>query len=162
MHGRVRNPPAGAADRPPRRRGGRWPAYCVAADGEGVRGVFAFPVQDGAARLGVLDVYRSRPEDLSPEGLAQALTFADVAMTVLVDGQAGAAAGRLAGGMDKVFENRAELHQAQGMVMVQMGISLSEALALMRAHAYANDVDINDLARDIVARRVRLDPGEGA
>ena len=83
-------------------------------------------------------------------------------MTVLVDGQAGAPAGRLAGGMDKVFENRAELHQAQGMVMVQMGISLTEALALMRAHAYANDADLNDLARDIVARRVSLDPGEGA
>ncbi len=124
--------------------------------------MFAFPVQSGAARLGVLDVYRSRPEDLSLEGLAQALTFADVAMTMLVDGQAGAAAGRLASGMDEVFENRSELHQAQGMVMVQMGISLSEALALMRAYAYANDVDLNDLARDIVARRVRLDQGEGA
>jgi len=140
----------------------RWPAYCVAADGEGVRGVFAFPVQNGAARLGVLDVYRDRPEDLSLEGLARALTFADVAMTMLVDGQAGAPAGRLAGGMDKNFENRAELHQAQGMVMVQMGITLSEALALMRAYAYANDLDLNVLAADIVARRVRLDQGEGA
>ena len=142
--------------------GSRWPAYCVAAEREGVRGVFAFPVQSGAARLGVMDVYRSQPEDVSLPSLARALTFADVAMTMLVDGQAGAATGRMAAGMDEVFEIRSELHQAQGMVMVQMGISLSEALALMRARAYADDVDLKDLARDIVARRIRFDQGDGA
>src|SRR5690242_20619894 len=37
----------------------RWPAYSSAAQELGVRAVFAFPLQVGAARLGVLDVYRS-------------------------------------------------------------------------------------------------------
>ena len=50
-----------------------------------------------------------------------------------------------------------ELHQAQGMVMVQLGVSLAAALALLRAYAYANERDLVDVARDVVARTLRLD-----
>ena len=37
---------------------GRWPGYATAVQDHGVRAVFAFPLQIGAARLGALDVYR--------------------------------------------------------------------------------------------------------
>lgn len=39
----------------------RWPGYTPAAFEAGVRAVFAFPMQIGAARLGVLDVFRTGP-----------------------------------------------------------------------------------------------------
>ena len=53
----------------------RWPAYSAAAQEQGVRAVFAFPLQIGAARLGVLDVYRHEPGALTRPELAQALTL---------------------------------------------------------------------------------------
>ena len=50
-----------------------------------------------------------------------------------------------------------ELFQSQGMVMVQLGVSLAEALTRIRAYAYAEDRRLTDVAADIVARRLRFD-----
>jgi hypothetical protein len=135
----------------------RWPGYAPAAYVAGVRAVFAFPLQVGAGRLGVLDVFRARPGPLSADELRQALTFAEVAVTTLLDGQAGAGRGAAADGLDEAMDSRAELFQAQGMVMVQLGVSISDALARMRAHAYAQNRTLADVARDVVARRLRFD-----
>jgi hypothetical protein len=135
----------------------RWPAYAPAAYDAGVRAVFAFPLQVGAARLGVLDVFRPRPGPLSADELGQALTFAEVAVTALLDGQAHAEPGAPADGLDEAMDSRAELFQAQGMVMVQLGGTLTEALARMRAHAYAENRPLAEVARDVLARRLRLD-----
>jgi hypothetical protein len=135
----------------------RWPVYAPTAYDGGVRAVFAFPLQVGAGRLGVLDVFRARPGPLSADELGQALTFAEVAVTTLLDGQAHAQPGMPADGLDEAMDSRAELFQAQGMVMVQLGVTLAEAIARMRAHAYAENRPLADVARDVVARRLRLD-----
>jgi hypothetical protein len=135
----------------------RWPGYAPAAYDAGVRAVFAFPLQVGAGRLGVLDVFRGRPGSLSADELRQALAFADVAVITLLDGQAQAHPGAAAEGLDEAMDSRAELFQAQGMVMVQLGISLTEALVRMRAHAFAEGRPLADVARDVVARRLRFD-----
>jgi hypothetical protein len=39
----------------------RWPAYIPFVHALGVRAIFAFPLQIGAARLGALDVFRAEP-----------------------------------------------------------------------------------------------------
>jgi AmiR/NasT family two-component response regulator len=49
------------------------------------------------------------------------------------------------------------LFQAQGMVMVQLGVSIGEALVRMRAYAFAEDRRLTDVARDVVDRRLRFD-----
>lgn len=139
----------------------RWPIYAPAVCREGVHAAFAFPLQVGASRLGVLDLYREHPGTLSADELADALTFADVATTMLLDGQEDAPAGAAAAGLDEALEYRFELYQAQGMVMVQMGVNLIEAMAVLRAYAYAHDRDLADVARDVVTRRLRLDEGRG-
>jgi len=138
----------------------RWPAYTPAAHDEGVRAVFAFPLQVGAARLGVLDVFRARAGPLSGAELRLAFTFTDLAVRTILDGQDLAVEGAAAGGLDEAIEHSAELFQAQGMVMVQLGVSLAEALVRIRAHTYAQNRRLGDVARDIVARRLRLDPDD--
>jgi GAF domain-containing protein len=138
----------------------RWPAYAAAAHDGGVRAVFAFPLQIGAARLGVMDVFRSRPGPLSGEELRQALAFADLAVTTLLDGQDHARIGAAADGLEQAVGHGAELFQAQGMVMVQLGISLADALSRIRAYTYAEDRRLQEVARDIVARRLRIDTGQ--
>ncbi|MCO8271575.1 GAF and ANTAR domain-containing protein [Actinoplanes sp. TRM 88003] len=139
----------------------RWPGYAPALHGRGVRAVFAFPLQIGSARLGALDVFRARTGSLTDDEFREALTFADIAVTTLLDGQARAAPGAAADGLDdEVVGQRAELFQAQGMVAVQLGISLVDALARLRAYAYAEDRALGDVARDVVARRVAFDSGQ--
>jgi AmiR/NasT family two-component response regulator len=55
------------------------------------------------------------------------------------------------------MDSRAELFQARGMIMVQLDMSISNALARMRAHAYAENRPLAAVARDVVARRLRFD-----
>jgi hypothetical protein len=134
----------------------RWPIYSPAAYEGGVRAVFAFPLQIGGARLGVLDVFRERTGPLTADELADAFTITDVAVAALLDRQEDAGARGTADGMAIAVEHRAELFQAQGMVMVQLGVTLSEGMARMRAHAYAADQSLDEVARDVVAGRLRF------
>ncbi len=43
---------------------------------------------------------------------------------------------------------------------MQLGVSLAESLVRLRARAYADDRLINDVAADVVARRMRFDPSD--
>lgn len=140
--------------------GGRWPGYAPAADQHGVRAVFAFPLQVGAARAGALDIYQAEAGPLAPDALTQAVTFADVAMGLLIDGQARADDPQSPPHLQDALANRVEVYQAQGMVMVDLGVGIEEAMARLRAHAYAADRPIRDVARDIVAGKLRLDRDE--
>lgn len=142
--------------------GSRWPFYAPAAHQAGLRAVFAFPLQIGAARLGVLDVFRLHVGPLNGGELADALTLAEVTVTTLLDQQEDAGAGSIAA-LDEGDEvgYRSELAQAQGMVMVQLGATIAEATARIRAFAYAEDRRLADVARDVVERRLRFDRDVG-
>jgi hypothetical protein len=48
------------------------------------------------------------------------------------------------------------VHNAAGMVAVQQGVSVAEALIRLRAFAFGNDRLLADVADDVVARRLRL------
>jgi hypothetical protein len=122
-----------------------------------VRAVFAFPLQVGAARLGMMDVFRGETGTLTADDLAMALTFAEVAVMTLLDGQERAQPGADGDGLGGVLGSRTETFQAQGMVMVQVGSNLTDAMARMRAHAFAENRSLRDVAADIVARRFRFE-----
>jgi hypothetical protein len=157
----------------------RWPTFAPAATGAGVHAAFAFPLQVGAIGIGVLDLYRTMPGALDPLQLGQALAYADAAVAVLLDeqGRAGPDAGseecgdRVDGtraapaeqmGVEVVqaVDRRAVVHQATGMISVQLDVPLTEAMSRLRAHAYADDRPILDVAADVVARRLTFDDSE--
>lgn len=52
--------------------------------------------------------------------------------------------------------HRAEIDQATGMLTVQLDVPVADAFARLCAYAYAHDRRLADVARDIVARRLRL------
>ncbi len=136
---------------------GRWPAYTAAALQDGVRAVFAFPLQIGAARLGVLDMFRRRAGPLDSRELPLALSFADLTVEAILNRQHAAHADGAVESPAAEIEHRAELFQAQGMVMVQLGVGLGEALVRMRAYAYAENRRLSEVACDVVERRLRFD-----
>jgi hypothetical protein len=129
---------------------GHWPGYSSAALDAGVGAVFAFPMQVGAVVLGVMDVYADRPGSLSQAQVAAALTCAQLATEILIDGDL-LTDGRLGRDISTVLDHRAEIYQAQGMVVVDLGVEPAEALARMRAHAFGNEKPLIDVARDIIA-----------
>ena len=134
----------------------RWPGYAPAVRDLGIRAVFAFPLQVGAARLGAMDVFRTVPGPLSPVELRLALVFAVVAVNTLIDGQDKAPDGSV-GALDDQITYGAELFQAQGMVMGELGISITEAMIRIRAYTFAENRRLQDVAADIVHGRLHLD-----
>ncbi len=143
---------------------GRWPGYASAALASGSRATFAFPMLFGASRFGVLHLHCPHRRSLTGPELATSLLLTELATEIVLDGFLPGADHPLAElPLFEGVDSRDQIYQAQGMVMVQLGISLPAALALLRAHAYASNQELAHLAADILAGRTRLsvDP-EGA
>jgi hypothetical protein len=130
----------------------RWPIYVPAALAVGARAVFAVPLQLGAITLGVLYLARATPGELAGDELADAYGLAQLATVALLDRQQNGQALAQADG----WSHRAVVHQATGMVAVQLGLQLADALARLRARAYVLDTSLYDIASDVVERRLRL------
>jgi hypothetical protein len=118
-----------------------------------VRAVFALPLQWGAVNLGVLDLYRLAPGGLDDEQLRDALSSADTVALMMLGLRTDPDRDGI-DWLDHVVAHRAQVHQATGMVSVQINVSAPEALARMRAHAFVHNRLLIDVARDVVARRL--------
>jgi ANTAR domain len=135
----------------------RWPAFARAATQTGVRAVFAVPLDVGGIRLGVLLLSRDATGLLTGEEMAMALVLAQTATMLILDLQSGAIDGDVHTTLAHEPGHWAEIHQAAGMISVQLDVSLDEAFVRLRAHAFASDAPLRTVARDVVSRRLHLD-----
>jgi GAF domain-containing protein len=138
----------------------RWLGFAGPVLDAGARAVFGFPVRVGAVRLGSLNLYNDRPGALTDEQEANALVMADVAGQAVLLLQADAHGESLAVELATNATFHYVVHQASGMVAAQLEVSVADALERLRAHAFGNDCVLADVARDVVARRLRFDPGD--
>lgn len=140
----------------------RWPMFAPAAIAAGAAAVFAFPLQAGAIRIGVLALYRAKPGPLTAEQLADALAFTHEAFTLVLNRATGnrgiPGSAQTVTPFGELGEGRAQVYQATGMVAVQLGTPLDEALLRMRAHAFAHGMGLAEVAALVVARRLRFSP----
>jgi hypothetical protein len=136
----------------------RWPLFADAALSAGVSAVFAFPLQHGTVPFGVLDVARTTVGLLGADQLADAEAFADIAAETVLQLQSAARGDEIADELGGIGSERIVVHQATGMVSVQAGINVVDALARLRAHAYAAERPLHDVAGDVVARRLSFTP----
>ena len=102
-------------------------------------------------------VPRSRGRTQRPASTTTASPWPQVLTETVLSLQDAAPEGVLAEGLQEVVAYRAEVHQASGMVSIQLKIPVAEALVRIRAHAFAHDRPVGVVAADIVARRLRLD-----
>ena len=138
-----------------------WAAFTPAAVASGARAVFGFPIAIGTVRLGALTLYRDRPGPLNHAQHTDALLFADTAAEVIIEMQAAAAPGALGAEAEPGTNFRFVVHQAAGMVSVQLDITVADALIRLRAHGFATGRLVTDVAEDVVARRLRFDRRDG-
>jgi hypothetical protein len=132
----------------------RWIAFTPRALEAGARAVFGFPLRDGAARLGALNLYHDRSGPLSDDQHSDTLVMADVIAHWVLDAQAGASPGNLAEVLESGSDFHAIVHNAAGIVSVQLGVSVTEALIRLRARAFAENRLVREVAEDVVARRL--------
>ena len=136
----------------------RWPVFAPAAAAVGVAAAFAFPLQVGGIRLGVLDLYRDTTGGPLNGVLSEALAFADAATAVLLHLQAmGHPGAALHPALTGLTADRVEIHQATGMISAQAQVTLVDALLLLRARAYSTNTTMLAMSREVLGRRVRFD-----
>lgn len=137
----------------------RWSALLPEAMALGVRAVFCLPLLVGRACLGTMTLQRASPGPLQDMALADAwIVTRALAATLVRDG------GQWDGFAvpeDGPHFYRAAVHQAAGMISVQAGVSVAEALIRLRAHAFRHGRPLNEVADDVVARRVHFRHDDG-
>jgi hypothetical protein len=134
----------------------RWPAFVPAVRTLGVGASFALPLLVGDLRIGAMDLDRRATGPLEPDDLEHAEDLASAAVEVLLRlhlERPEEADGTFPDG----WAATSVVHQATGMVMVQLGVDASAAFAALRARAYQEETTLQQLAREVLDRRKRLD-----
>ena len=131
-----------------------WPAFADAIHGLPVGAFFAFPMFMGAATVGVVDLYCSAPTRFSAKEFGTAIALVSRVAAAAVREALQLARNDNADGVGIEPAMRREVHQATGMILVQLGVSATEALLRLRAHAFAEGRSVQDVARDVVARKI--------
>ncbi len=127
----------------------RWPMFADALGfGDDTARLYALPMRPGSQILGVLTLMRSGGE--LAEGLETAQFLSDALGAALLRDPRS----QVDYGEGGPWSERAEIHQATGMVCAQLRVSAEDALALLKAHAYAHEVDLPVVARLITTRRL--------
>ena len=140
----------------------RWPVYGPAMLDLQVRGVYAMPVVVAGEYVGALDLFRSQPGQLAGEEFSVAAVAAELAGIPLLDLLDGDMQAAVADPNSNAWAelnalSRAEVSQATGMLVAQLGVEPAEALLRLRARAYATGRSATDVARDILDRRLKLE-----
>ncbi|WP_030600042.1 GAF and ANTAR domain-containing protein [Streptomyces fulvoviolaceus] len=137
----------------------RWPVFAQEATAAGVRAVYSIPLGNDTMCVGTLDLYRDVPGELGLKDLHAAQLVAGVMTVALMALPHGEENGFLEGEawLSGLTADHDEVHQAVGMIMVQLGAGADEALARLRAHAFAHDRTALEMAREVIEHRTRID-----
>ena len=86
----------------------------------------------------MLTLYQDDEGELSAMQHEDSIAMVEVLTETVLSLQDAAPAGTLAADLDEAVAYRAEIHQASGMVSVQLQVPVAEALLRIRAHAFAD------------------------
>lgn len=155
---------------------GRWLLFGeAAARTPGYAGVFAFPLVAGdGGPVGVLALYRRLPGQMGPAAVGEAHVLAGALAMAMVRRTSEAAveaeglddpeaAADSVGALgdeespDRWSDAEQVVYQAVGMVVARHRLTPYEALARLRAHAFAHDTTLDEVALTVVERRLRLE-----
>lgn len=138
----------------------RWPVFLSEIADSGVGAIYALPLQMGAIKVGVLDLYCDKPTQLGAHDFADAVAVSDLVTAILLTvGRDGRITDSLGPWWDQPLGTR-EVHQATGMIVAQLGIDARSAYARLQAFAYSSGRLLADVAHDVVVRLLRFDPDD--
>ncbi len=132
---------------------GEWPIFVREAGQLGVGAMFAFPLQVGGIRIGVLDLCRRRPGRLSTKMNTSVTLLASLISYTLVEDLVGDDGVE----MPSFTTGHRDINVATGMIAGRLGITIDEAFVRLRATAFAAEQPLADIARDVMDRRLYLD-----
>ncbi len=141
--------------------GARWPAFAGAATRLGVRAVFALPIAVAGFPVGVLTLCRQDPGRLTGAASTGAFLAAELAVLPLLDVMGTDLHGAVNDVDSPAWDElgsmlRSEVYQATGVLIAQLGVPPAEAMIRLRAHAFATDTTVSDVAYQILDHQLYL------
>lgn len=135
-----------------------WPMFGPAAVDAGARAMLVVPLLVNRATIGLFGLFSRFPTVLVTPQRAEVDAFAGVLLGLLLDDICHTPAD-----LDRLLvagwaPNHPEIHQATGILSVQLGLDVADSLVCLRAHAFAQARPLLEIAREIVARRLRFSP----
>ncbi|KAA1428717.1 ANTAR domain-containing protein [Nocardioides antri] len=131
----------------------RWPVFAEAAEEMGDHMVIhAVPMRPWERRFGIATLYRTGPSPGLLLDPAQLSFLADAVGAALIRDALAVEEENASG----PWGSRAQVHQATGMVIAQLRVGTEDALALLRAQAFAQNATLAEIAASVVKHR-RLD-----
>lgn len=134
----------------------RWPLLSRQPEAADARSVYALPLQIGAIRVGALSLYPAPGTRLGNRDFADALAVADLVTSLLLAPGTTAEPNPLGHWWMQPQSSR-EIHQATGMVVAQLDVTVREAYARLQGYAFAHSRGLDDVAADVVHRGLRID-----
>jgi GAF domain-containing protein len=125
----------------------RWPRYGPAVAELDVRAVIAVPLRSSATCFGALCAYDRTPA-IGADIAADAEVMAEAMAQLVLD------SGGLGPPADDGFQP--VIHQAAGMMAAYHDCSIGDAETLLRAHAFAENRPVADVASDVIEYRTLL------
>jgi hypothetical protein len=136
----------------------RWPLFAAALTTSHTGAMLALPLQIGAIRVGVLDLYFESTAPLDDDEMAAALSAAQLVTTLLLSDGATDGPDMMVGSWWLAPQSSREIHQAAGMVVAQLGVGIRQAYWRLQAYAFAHEQLLTDTAHAVVGRRLRFNP----
>ena len=133
-----------------------WQSFATLTINSGFQSVSALPLRLGAVRLGTMMLYFHRAGPMDDYRFADALVVARIVTQLLLVFQSDHFTGESFGGLDEGSIDYADVHQAAGMVSVQLDVAVGEALVRLRARAFADGVSVHESAVAVIERRLRF------
>jgi hypothetical protein len=133
----------------------RWPQFeSSARQAFGSIDVHAIPIQPNDTTLGVFTAHVRPGQALLLSGVTVQFLADAVGVALLRDpaSHLGDPVSSTKDGHGGPWSSRSRIHQATGMVVAQLGIEPPDALALLRAHAFAHGTSLDDVASAVTER----------
>ncbi len=134
----------------------RWPEFADLAVAKGFRSMHAIPLRLRDQTLGSLNLFSESLGPLSDQDAVLAQAMADVATIGIVQDRMLTSHATINDQLLTALDSRVRIEQAKGLLAHRHDISVEEAFTLLRAHARRNRLKLNDVALDVVERRLDL------
>jgi GAF domain-containing protein len=134
----------------------RWPVFRRVALEAGMRAVAGIPMLVEDQRVGAVNIYSATPREWPADDIADARLLADMATGYIVNARTLTESEERARQLQHALDSRVVVEQAKGVIAERHGITPAAAFTLLRNHARSNNAKLHDVARAVLARRLRL------
>ena len=134
-----------------------WPVFGAALSGLPVGAIFSVPMKMGAVTLGAATLYRDKPGELTESQQNSALAIASAIASSAAKRAMWSATDDAPPESAENPALRREVHQATGMILVQLDTTATIAYSRLQAYAFANGRTVQSVAHDVVTRTLTFD-----